>query len=675
MKSTLIVFLVFLLSIGSDNPPIAANEILWDTWGIPHIYATSDAELYKMMGWAQMKNHGDLVLKLYGEARGQSAEYWEGDAKRDEQLHRLGLVENSANLYDSLGASDKVIVDAFAKGLNAYATKHSDQLDDKYEVVLPIKPTDVIAHSFRVFYYEFLISRQMGQTANWTPGSNAWAINGTKTISGNSMLLANPHLPWEDFWLFFEAHLITEDNDLYGATLVGMPTIGIGFNKYMGWTHTVNTIDNVDVYEIDVKDGQYKVDDQWHAFESKTIKYGDKELTRKTCTYGIIIQEANDKALAIRFPNMDGSMNIFKQWSAMGKAKSLEEFQVAIEINAIPLFNIIYADKDQNILYHFGGNVPKKKGNWDRWQGIVSTSSSADIWNEYYDYDAVPSYINPEGEWIQNANDPPYTSTVPSTIQYEDYPNHIAPNSMSFRPQRSATLIKNAAPQTLESFIELKHDTKSQMAIRLRDDLAELESMTEDVITLEALKVLADWDGSFDADSKGAVLFTNIIFATNGNSIFQEKWDYNNPLTTPDGFKDPQQVLAMIKGAASKLKATAGAIDVPYGQVFRLKVGEHEYPGNGGFGQLGIFRTMNYTPTEDGRYYAFHGDTFVCATEFGSEITAKAVMGYGNATQTGNKHVGDQLKLYHEKALRDVWISRDSQESNLELTEYLKDMQ
>jgi len=69
-------------------------------------------------------------------------------------------------------------------------------------------------------------------------------------------------LPWTDFWLFFEAHLITEQNDLYGATLVGMPTLGIGFNEHLGWTHTVNTIDNVDTYEIEIKDGQYKMDDK-----------------------------------------------------------------------------------------------------------------------------------------------------------------------------------------------------------------------------------------------------------------------------------------------------------------------------------------------------------------------------------------------------------------------------
>src|SRR5436309_7152968 len=64
---------------GATPPPAAGAEILWDTWGVPHIFAKDDRSLFYALGWAQMQSHGDLLLKTYGEARGRAAEYWGKD--------------------------------------------------------------------------------------------------------------------------------------------------------------------------------------------------------------------------------------------------------------------------------------------------------------------------------------------------------------------------------------------------------------------------------------------------------------------------------------------------------------------------------------------------------------------------------------------------------------------
>ncbi len=45
-------------------------EILWDKWGVPHIYGRSSQEMYYAFGRAQMTNHADLILKLYALALG-----------------------------------------------------------------------------------------------------------------------------------------------------------------------------------------------------------------------------------------------------------------------------------------------------------------------------------------------------------------------------------------------------------------------------------------------------------------------------------------------------------------------------------------------------------------------------------------------------------------------------
>ena len=37
---------------------------------------------------------------------------------------------------------------------------------------------------------------------------------------------------------------------LYGAAIIGSPVINIAFNDHLGWTHTVNTQDGEDLYEL-----------------------------------------------------------------------------------------------------------------------------------------------------------------------------------------------------------------------------------------------------------------------------------------------------------------------------------------------------------------------------------------------------------------------------------------
>ena len=51
-------------------------EILWDQYGVPHIFAQDRASMFYAEGWAQMRGQAGLLLHLYGESRGRAAEYW-----------------------------------------------------------------------------------------------------------------------------------------------------------------------------------------------------------------------------------------------------------------------------------------------------------------------------------------------------------------------------------------------------------------------------------------------------------------------------------------------------------------------------------------------------------------------------------------------------------------------
>jgi acyl-homoserine-lactone acylase len=148
----------------------------------------------------------------------------------------------------------------------------------------------------------------------------------------------------------------------------------------------------------------------------------------------------------------------------------------------------------------------------------------------------------------------------------------------------------------------------------------------------------------------------------------------DDPLDSPDGFRDSRIVLETIAKVAQEQLRQLGTLDPAFGDYFRLKVGSQEFPGNGGPNRLGLFRTVEYAAGADGKFFSHAGETYVCAIEFGETVTAKAVLGYGNATQPNNPHVGDQLALMAAKQLRDVWYTREAQERNLERVEKESEM-
>ncbi len=676
-------------------PPISTNiqtsEILWDTWGVPHIYAKNEKDLYYGMGWAQMHSHGDLLMKLYVEARGEAPKYLGVSALAlTKKLHTIGIPELGRKYYNKLSAEEKSVLTSFVAGINAYAVAHPNHIAENLRGILPIQPSDVNAHSLRNFFIEFIGNREMGTAQSAEIGSNAWAVSPQRSASGKALLLANPHLRYDDLWLFYEVQLTTDDYSIYGSTLVGMPTIGIAFNEHLGWTHTVNTLDAADLYKLTLDGDGYTLDGEQKSFTSSSynidILQEDGSLKTEAfqtlqSVHGPIVNMGKKEAIALRLARLEDPGHMLEQWKKMGEAKSLEEFQAVLAKNDLPMFNVMYADKVGNIFYHFGGYIPKRpEGDWDFWSGIVPGDDSKYLWNTYHTYEELPKLLNPKSGWLQNANDPPYTCTIPTELNPTDYPAYMAPVEMGFRPQRSAQIMLADEKISFEEFEQYKHDTKMEIATRLLDDLLALESDESSDIQKEAFALLKTWDGKSEPDSEAALLFANWHLKMSGGdpnsqSFFAEEWSLQNPANTPDGLKDSAAALQALQVAATEIKFGYGQLNVPWGNVNRLSFGDKDIAGNGGYGWLGQFRTVYYQPqgkpgtAESLKSRAVAGETYVAIIEFGDRPKAKALLTYGNATQKGNPHIGDQLELFSKKQLRPVWYEREEVEANVEKRE------
>ena len=660
------------------------TEILWDTWGVPHVYSSNTDSLMYAFGWAQMRAHGDRVLRLYGEARGRAAEYWgEEHLASDRRVRTLELPEHARRWADDQDMPFGGYVEAFVAGMNAYAEAHPDRISAPRTAVLPVEPRDVFAHTLRTVHATFVAGRDLRQAQRRRAGSNAWAVGPSRSASGNAMLLANPHLSWGDRFTWFEAQLTGPDIDAYGAALLGMPFPAVAFNDQLGWTHTVNPIDASDLYRLPLAGGGYRWNGAVRPFNTDTkvlkVKQPDGSLRADTMTvrrsvHGPVVGQADGAALALRIAGLTQS-KLFEQYWRMLRATNLSQFEAALRRQQMPMFNTVYADRDGHILYHFGGRVPKRdQGDWAYWQGVVPGDTSATLWNAVHDYEELPRVVDPPSGWVQNANEPPFTSTLPSRVDSAEVPSYMTPRvpaepAYMFRPQRSIEMLDGDSSITFAELQAYKNDTRMLAADRLLDDLLPAARASDNDRARRAADVLADWDRTADAESQGSVLFARWLRATvsGTESPFATPYRPGAPRTTPDGLADPEAAVQTLAEAAGTVETRYDSLDVSWGAVHRLAGPEESYPASGGSGLFGLFRVLRFDEMGDGRRRATFGDSYVALTEFTEEgPRAKAVLPYGNASQPGSPHRGDQLQLYARKEMRPVWLSRDSVRAHLE---------
>lgn len=655
------------------------TEIAWDQYGVPHIYGSTINDMYYGLGWAQANNHANLLLQLYAQGRGRAAEYLgEKFLQGDILVRKFELPELSQKLYAQQKGDAKARLDAFVDGINTWMKVNTKSIDPALKPVLPITGADVLAHATRVIHLQFLAGADIGTVARNLAGSNAYAIAPSRSASGNAMLVANPHLPWSDFFTFFEAHLNGPDFNAYGTALVGQPTLNIAFNEHLGWTHTVNTIDASDRYELTLQDSGYLLDGKPEPFEKRAVviqvKQPDGSLKPQDVTilkskHGHVVGEKNGKAWAIRVAGMENP-SMADQYHRMAAAKNLKEFEAALKMMQNPMFNVIYADKHGNILYLFNGNVPvRSEGDFRFWNGTVDGTASRLIWNKYHRYDELPRLLNPETGFVQNANDPPWTSTYPVALKPSDFPAYMAPVEMVLRPQRALNMIRDDKSITFNELVDYKLNTGMEAADRFLDDLLAAVKLYPDSLATAAAAVLSSWDRQTNPDSRGAVLFARWCDKVQPK-MFKQQWNLATPVTTPDGLADPKQAVELLVKAAEETRSMHGSLDVPWGEVYRFRINGIDLPANGGSGNYGIFRTMYFRPANN-KNYAWHGDTYVAVTEFGKKVKAKVLLSYGNASQPGSKHIGDQLQLLSEKKLRDALFYKEDVENHVVARESL----
>jgi acyl-homoserine-lactone acylase len=409
------------------------------------------------LGYAEMENHAETILMNVASARGQSAEYFgpgasNANINNDIAVRTEGIPSRARAWLLTGGVEQAAIIQAFVEGENEYVENHSSTIDPSFLRVRPLVPTDITAGIQYIVQFHVMpsqdnipalitawqkggISAANAVACSFTPGcstgtvvarndtvggSNGWAIAPQKSASGNAILMGNPHEPWGNntpapglgLFQLMETNLVIGDPEkpklnASGAVFAGGPFIAIGYSDEIGWTHTNNTIQNTNLYELTLSPkGTYTFDGfplpLLHRTDTIKIRQADGSLASKnidiySSVHGPIVAQNGNKVLALRVAGLHQPAVVTQYWR-MIKAHNLDEFIAANSALEMPFFNVIYADRDGHILYVFGGQQPERQGgDWGKYAGILDGSDPSLLWTSTFAWSELPRAIDPPG--------------------------------------------------------------------------------------------------------------------------------------------------------------------------------------------------------------------------------------------------------------------------------------
>ena len=620
-----------------DAPPVyhpqRGSEILWDKFGVPHVFAKTTADMFYLFGYAETEAHGDLLLHTVGGSRGRGAEYFgpgEGDAnlKTDRWIWTNEIPARSVKWLAAQTPEFRSYLDAFAAGINAYGAAHPEALAAEVKQVLPITALDLIEHEQHFYNFEFVAGRTLvnppragrSETAEMqnfvdpthrdetamngarpveadgfgnTPedladGSNGWAIGPSHTTDGKAMMLLNPHLAWGGEQSYFEVHLNAPGINLYGATQIGVPALRFVFSDYVAITNTVNTSNGHLLYRITEADGGYKFDGKVLPYEKASypikIKQKDGSFASETVevlktVHGPVIRRDEGAPIALLVSGLDKPFMLEQVWK-MSTAHNFAEYQAQLKRMQIPTYNIMYADRDGHIEYLFNAPVPKRaEGDWEMWNKPVAGDTSRLLPTGSLGYDDMPKVIDPASGYVQNSNEPPWDAAWPTMIDPKNYPAYISTAWPYFRSDRGLRMLSEDDKMSFEMLLKKKLSTRAEAADRLVPDLLAAVDQYGTPRAKQAAAVLKAWDRQTEADSKGALLFWNWsnrfgMPAAGPAAVrnYAVPYALDQPLTTPSGIKDPQAAATMLDAAAEAVIQEYGALDKPWGEFLHLEI-------------------------------------------------------------------------------------------------------
>ena len=652
-------------------------RIVRDDLGVPHVSGHSDADAAFGLGYAHAEDDWKTIEGLILAARGTLARHQGFAAVKTDYLVRLFRIRDlvDARYEKDLDAQTRAMLEGYAAGLNLYALDHMHKVRPG---VLPVTAKDVVAGF--VLRAPFFYGLQDDLAALFAPpakkvslgdadhaflastapqphfGSNAFAVAPGRSTDGATRLVINSHQPYSGPVAWYEAQVTSDEGwNMAGGIFPGSPVILHGFNANLGWAHTVNKPDLVDIYALKINPedpDEYWFDGAWRRFEMT------KAHLRIHLWGPFSVLVPREVLWAVQGPALRTPRGVFamrfsglydiravQQWYRMNKAYNFVQWRAAMAMNAIPSLNVVYGDRAGNIGYFYNALMPRRGGGFD-WRKILPGDDPRALWTGFMPPSSLPMVVNPASGFVFNANNTPFRASAASDdADPANYSLRFGiEHYMTNRGRRLLALLNTKTPLGYEDVKRIKFDlayAQDSEVARLMRDIASLDT-GKDPVLAQAQALLGKWDLRTDRDNRAAALGVLVVIKCIGLNADGDPW-----------LMDPKTAL---KRSAQDLLAHHGRLDIPWGQVSRFRRGKVDMPIDGGPDVLRAVYSAGHDLEADGTLTAVAGDTWIAIVTWDHDgvLHARTRHQFGSATlDRASPHYDDQARPFVHENLRD----------------------
>jgi penicillin amidase len=540
----------------------AAVTVQRDRWGVAHIYARNQHDLFFAQGFVVAQDRLFQMELWKRSGQGRLAEVLGPAAvQRDLNARRLRYRGDMAAEFSSYAPDTEQILEAFTSGINAYIDeaakpagrglpvefqmagfqpehwKPEDCLNRLAAYAMTGNATSELQHAevlalvgadkaSALFAFDPAVALDPAPGADFSglspqilenvvssdrrivfpPAmlheSNNWTVSGALSASGKPLLANDPHRVIAQPSLRYIVHLVAPGWDVIGAGEPGLPGVAAGHNRQIAWGFTIFGLDQQDLYleTIDTGDaGRFKVITETIGVRGAA----PVEVQLKFSRHGPIVWEDGKRALALRWVGSEPGTAGYLGSLALDRASNWQEFEQAMPRWKVPSENIVYADRGGNIGEHSTGLAPVRKN----WTGLLPVPGDGNYeWAGFIPNGDLPHSFNPAAGFVATANHKMIPDSYPYAVGFEwEAPmRYLRIREVFEAAQAGGRKLGVADMEALQS------DVVSGSARSLRGLLhaaVERRGTATDPAAPSGAQMLIDWDCALRADSPAAALY------------------------------------------------------------------------------------------------------------------------------------------------------------------------
>lgn len=701
MKTRLYMVLFLICLTGSAHAQSEA-DLLWndatiyrDEWGVPHVFANNPRSMAFAFGYAQAEDHLEDMLFAYRIANGRASEvFGEAFMASDAFAHTMRHRDLALAAYPTLDNVTQNLCEGFALGVNSWIIEHPDERPDWAEGIAPV---DVLA-----FFHHYMMTMatvdypDIYRPAPGTPFANAWALAPSRTKEDKSILVMNPHTDYDSIFQWYEAHLVTQDMNVYGATLFGLPILMMGHNDVLGWALSPNRPDIADTYGVldNIAPGpvnpksvntirpasqatprlRFTNESDEQAYYVWTDEGLVEQRVQRLMTYlGPVIEYTKGVPYALRvggYRDFGGLRQLYD----MGRAHDLETFRNSWERQQIPLFHVVYTDNTGNLYYNYNAKVGERVGLPDNrlgkprlsktiFEAPVSTRDRGSAWGATIEPHRLPWLVNPESGYIQASGTPPWGVTDGLDWNRSTWGDWLVRDPDTYRAKRLRQML-GTGKRSFEDNQSILFDIVVPLAVEVVPYLEDAARTHPNYFQRAhpdlrvALNMLSEWDFLAHPDSSAMTYFH--VWWTLFRRNYEETATASEALHAMLQENTPEMQLFLLstaEDAARLMRDSFQTIQIPWGEAHVIRRGTRELPMPGAYTGEPIFG-MGDEYFEHDQWIVKEGPAFAMAVQFGETPKALSWVPFGSSENPDSPHFADQLPLMADRRFKHTRYTR-----------------